>query len=451
MTEAITSKRTNGATKEENEPGLLSKLLGSSAWVFGGYAFSQLIRLGGNLILTRLLLPEAFGLMALITVAIMGVSAFTDIGLRGSIVQNDRGDEELFLNTAWTVQILRATIVWLVLCALAKPAADFYEAPQLVYLIPIVCFNAVISGCASTAVFTLVRQISLKRKVLLDIAGKVVGLTIMVVSAWIWKSVWALVAGSIFAALFKTVTSHFLIPDYKNRLAFDKEAFWEIFHFGKWVFLATALTFLGGQGDRLVLGKVFSSSELGVYSIAFFLSQAIVLACHQLSMNVLFPVYTKLAKRRAGELRKQLVKIRGGLLVLTLPLLCTFAIWGQPIVSFFYSERYVEAGWMLEILAVRSIAQTVIFTSERVLLAFGDSFRHMILQLCRALFLMVGMYYGFQVMGVQGLLVGMCVASFVEYLALAWLIHKYDAWLPKVDFLAFAVTGGVIALGKYLL
>ena len=75
-------------------------------WTIASYGGSQILRFGSNLILTRLLLPELFGLMGLAYVFIVGVHLFSDIGLGPSIIQNKRGEESEFINTAWTMQII---------------------------------------------------------------------------------------------------------------------------------------------------------------------------------------------------------------------------------------------------------------------------------------------------------------------------------------------------------
>jgi hypothetical protein len=79
-------------------------------WTIAGYGASQVMRFGGNLILTRLLLPEYFGLMALVNIPIIGLQLFSDVGIIPSIVQNKRGDEPGFYNTAWTLQIVRGIL-----------------------------------------------------------------------------------------------------------------------------------------------------------------------------------------------------------------------------------------------------------------------------------------------------------------------------------------------------
>ena len=126
--------------------GLLARAIRSSAWTIFGYGTSQAVRLGANLILTRLLFPEAFGLMALIGVIITGLALFSDFGIGPSIMQNKRGDEPAFLNTAWTIQILRGAVLYLGCCALAWPAAVFYGEPTLAHFLSIASLSLLIGG-----------------------------------------------------------------------------------------------------------------------------------------------------------------------------------------------------------------------------------------------------------------------------------------------------------------
>uniref|UniRef100_UPI00261A665C oligosaccharide flippase family protein n=1 Tax=uncultured Roseobacter sp. TaxID=114847 RepID=UPI00261A665C len=107
---------------------------------FGG---SKALRLLSNLILTRILFPEAFGMMALITVFIGALEMFSDMGIRASIIQSKRGYESNYLNTAWTVQILRGILLYVAALFLAAPAARFYEEPLLAELLPVATFSVV--------------------------------------------------------------------------------------------------------------------------------------------------------------------------------------------------------------------------------------------------------------------------------------------------------------------
>ena len=92
-------------------PSLAARALRASAITMGGFVASQALRLASNLVLTRLLFPEAFGLMALVTVFVMALVMLSDIGTGPAIMGSRRGDDPAFLDTAWTIQILRGAIL----------------------------------------------------------------------------------------------------------------------------------------------------------------------------------------------------------------------------------------------------------------------------------------------------------------------------------------------------
>ena len=137
---------------------MLARAGQGSLWVMGGFGTAQLLRLAANLILTRLLFQEAFGLMALVTVFIQGMVMFSDVGIGPSIVRSPRGDDPVFFRTAWTLQILRGALLWMIGCAGALPFAAFYGEPQLAWLVPVVTFNALLGGFNSTKLFRQERQ-----------------------------------------------------------------------------------------------------------------------------------------------------------------------------------------------------------------------------------------------------------------------------------------------------
>jgi O-antigen/teichoic acid export membrane protein len=122
-----------------------------SLWTLGGYGCPRSSASLSSLILARLLFPEAFGLMALVNVFMQGLEMLSDIGLGPSIIQNKRGTEPKFLRTAWTLQILRGLVLWLVSCALARPAAAFFSAQdplaaQLSTVLPVAGLMALLGG-----------------------------------------------------------------------------------------------------------------------------------------------------------------------------------------------------------------------------------------------------------------------------------------------------------------
>ena len=141
-------------------------------WTAGGFVAAQFLRLLSNLILTRLVQPEAFGLMAIVTVVIVGIEMMTDLGINTSIVQNRRGDDREFIDTAYTLKIIRGGLMAAIVAGLALPIANFYKQPDLAYLLPAVAILVVISGFGSNALAVASRRLWLGRATAITIAAQ---------------------------------------------------------------------------------------------------------------------------------------------------------------------------------------------------------------------------------------------------------------------------------------
>lgn len=273
------------------DPGTAARVLRGSAFVVLGFGGSQMIRLVSNLILTRLLFPEAFGLMALVTVAIVGLGAFSDMGIGPAIAHSRRGDDPDFLAAAYTLQVTRGFALFLGACALAWPVALFYGEPDLALLLPAVGFSSIITGFNSVAVETAHRHLLLGRVTLIEIASQLIGTVAMVLLAWATRSIWALVIGGTVASVVKLALTHLCLSGGPARFGWETLARRELVRFGRWIFLSTLCGFLLSQGDKLILGKYLSLEALGVYNIGFFLASFPLLLGRALTERMVIPLY----------------------------------------------------------------------------------------------------------------------------------------------------------------
>ena len=111
--------------------------------------------------------------------------------------------------------------------------------------------------------------------------------------AFIDRSIWALVGGAICSAVVRVILSHAWLPGTSNRWQWDKLAFREIVHFGKWMFLSSILGFLVNSGDRLLLGGLISSNELGIFSIAYLIPNSVEQIPTKIMADVSFPALSE--------------------------------------------------------------------------------------------------------------------------------------------------------------
>ncbi|MEO1183426.1 MAG: oligosaccharide flippase family protein, partial [Cyanobacteria bacterium J06636_27] len=309
-------------------------------WTIAGYGMSQVVRFGGNLILTRLLVPEFFGLMAVVNTLRLGIELFSDIGISQSIVNSKRGDETDFLNTAWTLQIIRGLVIWLFCLILTLPVASFYEEERLLWLVPIVGLSSVLDGFSSSSILTLMRRIDVRKSTLFDLSVQIFTLLSLVALARLSPTIWALGFGVVLGAAYKMIGSHFLIPEYKNRLKWDADAVKEILSFGKWMFMSSALMFLSEQSDRLILAKLLSFQMLGVYTIAYTLANLPRQVIKQLSYEVIFPTISNQTELPRSTLRSKIVGQRKLLLMGCAVLLAALITVGDLVIGTLYDDRY---------------------------------------------------------------------------------------------------------------
>jgi O-antigen/teichoic acid export membrane protein len=371
-------------------------------WTIVGYGLSQILRFGSNLVLTRLLFPELFGLMTLVSIFIIGLHLFSDIGIGPSIIQNKRGDDPTFQNTAWTLQAVRGIVLWLGCAVLAVPVSHFYSEPQLLWLLPLVGLNSAISGFNSTGLYALNRNLSVKQLALFELMGQLISVVVTLVWAWFNPSIWALVAGGFVSSFYQLVRSHQLNPGAPNRFTWEPEAVQQIVSFGKWIFLSTALSFLATQSDRLMLGRLFSLELLGVYGVAYTLADIPKQLTLAIGSKIIFPAYAKLADLPRAEFRQKIQRNRLPVLLGSAVGVALLVSFGDVVVMRLYDTRYMAAAWMLPLLALGIWPVILSTTLDQGLFALGN-IRYLVLgHFFSAVFLIAGMWFGFQYFGPLG-------------------------------------------------
>lgn len=397
-----------------------------AVWAFVGHGARQVIRLGGNLLLTRLLVPEIFGLMALVNTFITGLNLFSDVGIGPSIIQNQRGDDSDFLNTAWTIQVIRGFGLWLCCFLVAWPIASFYEEPRLLWLIPLVGFSTVLSGFNSTAIFTLNRKMALDRLTKFELIVQVIGLVVMLAWAYFSPNILALVAGILVSEIFKAVWSHQLLPGV-SRFAWNKDVVEEIVTFGRWVFISTAMAFCAGQADKLILGKLFSLEMLGIYTIAFTFSEIPREMLRKVSRTVIFPIVARQTELPRAKLRDKILRKRKLLLLGLAFLVATLTSFGDLLVLALYNQNYSQAAWMLPLLAIGVWPIVLADPMARCLYGVGKPQYLALGHFLRFLFIVALLPIAFYQTGVLGAIVVISLNDIPMYVAIA-----YGLWREKL-------------------
>ena len=428
--------------------GTKARVLRGSSWTIIGFVIEQMIRLATSLILTRLLFPEAFGLMALAQVFLIGLEMFSDVGLRPAIIQSDRGLDPRFLNTAWTLQIVRGFVLWGLCCVLAIPAGRIYGESALTPILCVLGASAAISGFQTMAHATLNKQLRLERLTAIQITGQVIGVGAMITWAWVEPTVWALVGGGLVGSLAKLILGFAFLPGHGHAVEWDRESARELFGFGSWIFVSSILGFVANHGDRLILGRFLTMESLGMYQLAQNLGNLSKRLHDRLGGTVLLPLFAEkrsIDAKSTRLARPHLIRVRLSLAGLLVPATAVFLLFGQEIIDLLYDDRYAEAGWKLQVLAA-GVGFHVATNIGQYPLAFGDSRLYTGLSAARAACLIGSMTAGGMLYGEVGIIVGVATVPLLFYPVEALTQRRYGLWLWKIDLLLIAVVAGVAAI-----
>ncbi len=412
----------------------------------GSYAVTQALRLVSNLILTRLLFPEAFGLMALVSVVLVGLAMFSDVGIGPAISQHPKGDEPAFLDTAYSLNVGRGVALWLLTCALAWPMAALYDAPDLLQLLPAAGLTLLISGFNPTRIDTANRHLLLGRVTALDLAAQVTGIAAMIGLAFVLQSVWALVIGAIIGSAAKLGLMVWGLPGRANRFRWDVQAGRDLVHFGKWIFLSTACGFLLSQGDKAIFGAYLTQAELGIYNIGWFLASFPVLLAGAVTGRVLIPLYRDHPPALNADNARKIRRLRYAVSAGTLGLLAVMGLVGVPLVGVLYDARYQAAGAVVVVMAMVQMPGVIGMTYDQSALAGGDSRNYFLLMALKAGVQTLAFLIGIRLGGLWGALAAQGLALTVLHPAIVALAIRHKAWDMRHDLTFFPLALACVAL-----
>ncbi|WP_417597746.1 oligosaccharide flippase family protein [Pararhodobacter oceanensis] len=415
-------------TTPEIPGGLMRRIMRSSAFTIVGFGTQQVIRFGSNLILARLLFPEAFGTMALVTVLLVGLTMLSDLGIQPAIQSSKHGDEPDFLNTAWTLNMIRAVVLFLSACALAWPMAWFYGEPLLMQLIPVAAISMLLLALSPTRAEVASRHMALGRVTLMEVSAQVISVTAMLVLAWLTGSIWALIAGNLVAAGARASLAWIMLPGISNRLHLDRVSARELIRYGRWIFFSTMAGFIVLQSDKLILGHFLTMEQLGLYNIGFFLAGFPLMLGQLLVQRLMIPIYRASPPSASAENFARLRRIRFLLSAMLFAGVIPLALGGLWIVDFLYDARYYSSGAVTTLVSVALLPQMLGLTYDQVALASGDSRGFFLLNACRAVLLVTLLLTLVPMLGVPGAPLAMAATALLSYPLQLRLARKYGAW-----------------------
>lgn len=414
---------------------LKQKVFHASAWVLLGYALSQLIRVGSGFIISRLLSPEIFGLLAIVYVIMVAIGLMTDLGLTLSVTKSQDTEKPEFINTIWSIQVIKGiTIFLLTLCVAAFfylaninqlfPVGIAYSNVLLPSIICVLSINALISAFDPTWILLATKNMQQALITKIELISQILCASVSIAWAWFDKSPWAIVIGMLIGTFSKSILTHFYNISPNNKWHLDKKYLFETLHFGKWIFITTLIGFYATNGDRLILGWYVDEKTLGLYSIAYMFYSLVFIVHEKLLASVVFPAlshsYESGIERLNANYHKFKLYSDAGLLFLA----GAFFAASQLIISMIYDDRYLFAGNVLQVLCIAFVAMRYRIT-EQYFLVINKPYISSVVNSVKAVALIVLVSSLYKLYGFNGAVWGITGSAFASIPILLFLKYKY--------------------------
>jgi len=403
--EAGLKKKTLG----QNEA-LSKKVIRSGVWVFALRITGRGLGLIKTIILARLLAPEDFGLMGTAMLAISILESFSQTGFQAALIQK-KEDIQSYLDTAWTASVIRGIILFLILFLSAPLIAKFFKAPQAIWIIKIISISTLLSGLINIKILFFQKEFEFRKQFIYEFSTTIVGLTVSVSLALILRSVWALVWGGMAAHFARLFMSYILWP-YRPRIRLEKDKFLDLFVFGRWVLGSGILVFLITQGDDIFVGKMMGITALGLYQMAYLISNLSATEITHVISQVTFPAYSKL-QDDLPKMREAYKKVLQITTFLSFPLSGLIVSLCHDFTQIFLGNKWIPMVPILKVMALAGLARSMAATTGPLFHGIGKPGIDTIWQLGRLVILLIFIYP----FTVKWGLTGTAIAVFLSYLA----------------------------------
>lgn len=387
-------------------------LLKGTSWTAFSFVVLSIVYLLRISILTRFLDKSDFGLVAIVLFVLGFTNIFADLGVSTALLSRNNISKREYSSLYWG-SVFLSLLLYVVLFLITPIISNFYDSPDLKYLLPIMGLDIIISNSGRQFSVFMQKSLQFKQLAIVKIISELLSLILVVILAFKGAGIWSLVFSILFAS---TINSLFLILinlkskplifyfNYKESKTFYRIGF---FQTGSQI-----LDYLSSQIDILILGKLLPLGEMGLYSIIKTLVFRIYGSMNQIITKVTIPIFASL-QDKVLILKDRYLSMINVIAFINALVFLVLAIQSKEILFLFYGKEYVESSLVLEILCIWGLFSSIVSCASSIIIALGRTevgFRWtQIRVLCNPIFIVLGAYLG----GIIGVAIAQAVYAFL--------------------------------------
>ncbi len=424
-------------------------------WLVGTSFLAKGISFTTTIVLARMLAPAVFGLYSLAFVALDALGLFKSMGFDSALIQR-KDNIEKAADTAFFIILLLGAIICFILVLAAPAIGSFLNNKEVTEVIRVLAIVFLINCFGIIPRTLLEKNMQFKRLSMIDISTAFIYSITAIILAISGAGIWSLVVAYMTKTLYQNIM-FWVLSKWHPRFQFDKFIAFEMFDFGKFLFLGGLVWFLKMNLDNLLVGKLLGVTALGLYAIAFNIANFSSDYFGAKIQRVLFPAYSKL-RDDLTDLKSSSLRVFKHISLFTLPFGIAVFLLGPELLKFFYGEQWLGASDTLKILSWAGIFNALPAGLGVVFLAVGKPKIGFWITVLQVILFFTFFNPMINLFGINGIAIVVSASSFIAFIiALIWamrilsidLKHIYLSLKPSL-ISSLTMAAGIIIL-KYIL
>jgi lipopolysaccharide exporter len=317
------------------------------AWMTSARAGVRILGLLSTLVLARVLVPADFGIVAMATAVAAGLELLTLFGFDVALIQRKELSRDDY-DSAWTLNVILGLVVGLGLILISEVAAEFYREPRLDAVLDIFGAKFVLRSAANPGMVDFRRAMQFRQEFYQQILPKFAGLLLTIPLAIVFRSYWALIAGTVFTEFAATLLSYIMHP-HRPRPCLTRAH--GLFRFSRWLLINSLTSFIRNRGATFIIGRTLGTSPLGIYTLAYEISNLPTTEMVAPINRVLYPTYVRVVDDPV-RLRESFTSTLGLIAITTLPASVGIAAVADPLVRVMLGPHWLPAIPLISLLAL---------------------------------------------------------------------------------------------------
>lgn len=415
-----------------SQDNLISKSVSGISWDFSGKLANHFVRFGISVLLARLLTPEDFGLLGMVSVFIAISQTLSDAGLGAAVIQKQDVSKET-IATAYSTSIVMGLVLSILLAASSGLIANFYGYPELKSLTLVLAFSFFLGSATNIQIAVLQKHYMFKKIALYNVYTGIVSGVIAVILALYGAGYWSLVAQNLLRQMLFLALVWRACP-WKASFRFKISELRGLMNFGSKLYAANIINAIYDRIDVVVIGKLFTASILGIYYRAVSFQALIIQYTAASIISVVFPLFSDIQndKERVSRVFR---KALGIISISTFGLVGLIYCSADSIIVLLFTEKWFESAHYLRIILLSSFAYPVSVIMVNVIGAMGNSKAFLKAEVLKKLMVSISIPIGFSY-GIDGYLYSLVVTGTMSVLLNMYYVQKQEVasvwWQAKI-------------------